>query len=356
MKYESGYSQDMRRKVKIYKLVTYLLISACVLLTVITAAVVQAVTYFSFTAVTEKALSLLAATETLAPSDVSYPLTMLDSGEVSDTAPELYAEPIVRSVDLSGNPLPGEIKIFNNETTYNPDVMQLLNAPYPDSLKISENAAPVLMSAGSELRQPLVLILHTHGTEAYYPIVRSESPTENIISVGAVMSDILNANGIPTLHCDIMHDKESFLNSYNRSKETILKYLDEYPSIKYIFDVHRDAVGDDVKIVTELGGGVGGAGVDVAQVMCVVGTDFKGGDHPKWLDNMNVAVKLQNMLNTAYPNIARPINMRSATFNEQYAPGSILLEIGSNGNTLTEAKRAAVLLANTISELIHTYS
>ena len=164
------------------------------------------------------------------------------------------------------------------------------------------------------------------------------------------MADILNNRGVAALHCDIMHDAESYLNSYNRSKETILKYLAEYPSILYVFDVHRDAVigadGETIKAVTTVDG------KQTAQVMSVVGSDYKGGNHPNWQNNLAVAVKLQSLLNDEYPNIARPINIRSATFNAQYAPGSLLLEIGSSGNTLPEAKRAAIITANKLADLI----
>lgn len=248
-------------------------------------------------------------------------------------------------MDLSRNPEPGQI-FLTNETAYNPDLTSLLYADYP----ITHSKPTFIKLGASNKNEPLVLILHTHATEAFYPLIRSNAKTENIMSIGALMADILNNRGVSTIHCDIMHDEESYLNSYNRSKETILKYLEEFPSIRYIFDVHRDAVidanGNTIKGVTMING------METAQVMTVVGSDYKGGDHPNWQNNLNIAVKLQNLLNSEYPNIARPINIRSATFNAQYAPGSLLLEIGSSGNTLTEAKRAAIITAEKIADLI----
>ena len=100
---------------------------------------------------------------------------------------------------------------------------------------------------------PLVLIVHTHGTEAYSDpaapwydpereVARSSDKNKNVVHIGRLMADILNENGISTIHCDVMHDAESYSGSYERSAETVKKYLSQYPSIKYIIDVHRDAV------------------------------------------------------------------------------------------------------------------
>ena len=118
-----------------------------------------------------------------------------------------------------------------------------------------------------------------------------------------------------------------------------------------MFDVHRDSIntsdGAVVRSLCTIGG------VETAQVMSVVGTDYKGGNHPSWTNNLTLAVKLQAKLKADYPSLCRPINLRCATFNEQYTDGSLLLEVGSAGNTLDEAKRAGILLASAIAGLIN---
>ena len=179
---------------------------------------------------------------------------------------------------------------------------------------------------------------------------RSTDISENIVAVGGVMAELLNEAGIPTIHCEIMHDLESYQNSYNYAADTIQKYLSQYPSIQYVFDVHRDAInrtgGDIVKPVSLIDGRV------AAQVMLLVGTNEKGADHPDWNENLTVAVNLQDRLTRSYANFARPINIRGASFNEQFTPGSLLIEIGSSGNTLSEAKYAAELLTYSIIDMI----
>jgi len=248
-------------------------------------------------------------------------------------------------MDLTLGAKPGEV-LLSDTTKLAPDVDAALAAPYPISDPVTD--------------APLVLIVHTHGTEAFAPegarwvpktaIFRSEDTAENIVAVGAVMAEVLNDAGIPTLHCEIMHDRESYQRSYTLAADTIQRYLAEHPSIRYVFDVHRDAIvrtnGDYVRPITSI------AGETSAQVMLLVGTDEKGADHPDWFDNFTVAAKLQTRLTAKYERFARPINIRGASFNEQSAPGSLLIEIGSAGNTLVEAKTAAKWLTYELAAMI----
>ncbi|MBQ8578928.1 MAG: stage II sporulation protein P [Clostridia bacterium] len=249
--------------------------------------------------------------------------------------------------------------LFSNQTSYTPDGVQLLSRAYP----IAAAAVEVeTASSGSNSAAPLVLILHTHGTEAYAPdgalsvrsdfSARSEDTAENVVSVGAVLAKTLSEAGISVLHCETMFDRESYTASYVSAAAYIKETVAAYPSIQYVFDVHRDALAasrdnaDILRPVTLIDGEV------CAQVMSVVGTDAAGADHPGWRDNLTVAVHLQNRLNEAYTAFARPINLRSATFNAQYAPGSILLEIGSSGNSVEEARSAAYYLGKVLAEMI----
>lgn len=251
--------------------------------------------------------------------------------------------------DLSQNPEKGEI-LLSNTTAYNIDIEKLSNAEYPVKTALSEHSE----------KNPLVLIVHTHGTEAYSPegatyissgdVHRSSDTAKNMIAVGEVMAEILNASGIPTLHCKIMHDLESYQRSYDLAADTIQKYLAEYPSIKYVFDVHRDAIvssdGSYIRPVTAVNGEV------TAQIMLLVGTNEKGADHPTWEQNFTVAAKLQRRLTEKYDRFARPINIRGASFNEQFTPGSLLIEVGSAANSLSEAKSAAKHLTYAIADMI----
>ncbi len=248
-----------------------------------------------------------------------------------------------------------------NETPYKPDINALLEKYKPVSaqnksittLKATTAAPPVVEP------EPLVLIIHTHGTEGYAApgatsysmgdLPRSTDINQNITAVGRSMRDAFVKNGIPALHCEIMHDKESYNSSYRNSLATILSYLAKYPSIKYVFDVHRDALlGDGVmtKCVCELDGTAS------AQVMFVVGSDAGGAKYPDWQKNLAFALSAQLLASERYPGLMRPISLRKASFNAQYAYRGLLIEVGSCANTLAEAKTAGAAIADVLSELI----
>jgi len=288
--------------------------------------------------------------------DKPYASTIYDNMYMSNNEKEITIPegeyPIVLS-DLSLFPADGQLLMIN-ETEYLPDLNKLLNAGYPIS-----GASEVFMPY-PENADPIVLILHTHGTEgfaeegkisySYDNLPRSSDTSKNIVSVGKRLSEILTSNGVPNLHCEIMHDKDSYVQSYDLARATIIEYTSKYPSIQYVLDIHRDAIfGENGEIIRS---SVETDKKSFAQIMLVVGTDENGAIHPNWESNLTVATKLQYLLNNKVKNIARPINLRSSSFNEQYTPGSLLIEIGTCGNTLTEALNSAEILGNSLSELI----
>lgn len=204
---------------------------------------------------------------------------------------------------------------------------------------------------------PTVLILHSHGTESYVP---TEDYTEssdyrtldvgyNVVSVGDRLVQVLEAGGVHVLHDRTMHDSPSYSDSYVNARESIADYLERYPSIRLVLDIHRDAVenasGDQMKFTVQTGDET------AAQLMLVVGTDAGGLTHPHWPDNMSLAVKLHAQLEKNCPGICRPISFRSQRFNQDLSPGALIVEIGAAGNTREEALLAAQKLGEAILDL-----
>lgn len=240
----------------------------------------------------------------------------------------------------------------NNETAYIPDIQ---------SLSAIGNKSPtcgeIYEKYGSDA--PVVLIVHTHGTESYSESedgytedesFRSENTNENVVAVGETMAEVLRKAGINVIHDVNMYDRESYRESYSRSYAGVQSALEKYPSISYVFDVHRDAIIKEdrtkicpVKTVD---------GQDVAQVMLVVGTDEGGAEHPSWQDNLSFALSVQSNLAKNADGVARAINLRSAAFNQALSKGSLLIEVGSCGNTLPQAKRGAILTSLAIARAI----
>lgn len=232
------------------------------------------------------------------------------------------------------------------------------------SINVDINAFAAMESSANgiaESEEPIVLIIHTHGTEAYseegvlgysdtYNIPRSYDVTKNVIHIGGIIASVLNENGVNTVQCDVMHDAESYMGAYSRSAETVSSYLKRYPSIKYVFDVHRDSVllEDKTKTrpVTIADGQV------AAQIMTVAGSNELGTYHPEWETNLRLAAKLQTKLNESHLGLARAICLRGSSYNQELSPYSLLFEVGSCGNTIKEAEVSARILAEKLAELI----
>ena len=205
-----------------------------------------------------------------------------------------------------------------------------------------------------------VLIIHTHGTESYVPegvfytdkgyYPRSDDKSENVVGIGDVFEEIFEEAGIRTLHCEIPIDKASYSKAYANAEKIIKEYIEEYPTIKYIFDIHRDSVdlstGEKVKAVTVVNGKT------AAQIMFVIGTDALNKDNKNWGDNFAFAIKLQFALNEKYREFVRPINLKQGDYNQYYAPLSLLIEVGCDGNTVEEAEYSAKLTAEQIVHIL----
>lgn len=236
---------------------------------------------------------------------------------------------------------------LNNETPYTPDMTAILHRP-----RAIGTYTELVAEYGADA--PIVLIIHTHGTEAYADCAdssyRTEDKSKNIVSIGKIISDKLNSAGITTIHSDKMFDADDFNMAYYNASLEIRRMLEEYPSIKYIIDVHRDSVELSDGTFYPLKASVNGE--IAAQLMFVVGTDHGGSGHTGWVDNLALAARIQASIATETPTLMRNVNLRSASFNQQYTSGSLILEVGSCGNTLEEAKISADIFAEAlISEI-----
>ena len=204
-------------------------------------------------------------------------------------------------------------------------------------------------------QEPAVLILHTHGTESYTK-AKGESYTEsssyrtldeghNMISVGDYLGAALESAGIGVIHDRSLHDYPSYNGSYASARKSIAAYLEEYPSIKLVLDLHRDASGDNKN---QLKTSAMVDGKPSAQLMIVVGTNGSGLSHPKWEENLSLALKLYAQLERTSPGICRYISLRAQRFNQDQHTGALIVEVGGAGNSRAEALTATSVLAKAI--------
>ena len=241
------------------------------------------------------------------------------------------------------NMSPGSDKIYiANKTVLEINPENILKREYPIEKAVKGNETPK------------VLIIHTHGTEAYIDTSteensRSKDRNNNVVRVGKELSDILNSYGIGVIHSKTMHDEISYVKAYENSKKEVLDYLKKYPTIEYVIDIHRDALGSKelpVKTFTNI------CGEPTAQLMFVMGTNAMGGDHPNYMDNLKVTMTLQDNANRLFPNLMRPMSIRPIIFNQNLAKGCMILEVGSDANTMSEALSAVRMFARVFAETI----
>ena len=219
-------------------------------------------------------------------------------------------------------------------------------------------SAPVNIALPEE--GPQVLIVHTHGTEAYTPDgadqyepsdnnTRTLDEGYNVIRVGDEIERVFTELGLSVVHDRTLYDYPKYKGAYDRSGAGIAAYLEQYPTVRVVLDIHRDAlVGEDgtvYKAVTTIDG------VKTAQVMLVLGSS-EGGEHPNWTENLALAVRIQQSMDRLYPTLARPMTLRTPRYNQHLTRGSLLVEVGCHGNTLQEALAGARLFARAAGQVL----
>ena len=201
--------------------------------------------------------------------------------------------------------------------------------------------------------------MHTHATESFEPYDseiydtrhtwRSTDNSENIVAAGEVMAQAIRSHGIEVLHDDTQHDYPSYNGSYERSAETVKEYLAKYPSIKVVLDVHRDAVQRDstlVKPVTQING------KKAAQMMIIASCDDGTMEMPNWGKNLRFAAGIQDAIESRWQGLTRPIFFCYRKYNQDLTTGSLLLELGSHGNTLEQVLTTAQLAGDAIGNYL----
>ena len=233
---------------------------------------------------------------------------------------------------------------IRNETAYWVDAAQIL----------AQGPGLTLPAEG-----PQILIIHTHASEAYTQAgldryspsdaARTEDTQFNVVRIGDELTEILSAAGLGVIHDRGIYDYPSYTGSYTRSGQAVEQILDSCPTIRVVLDIHRDALGSEgvvYKTMAEEEGSV------ASQVMLLVGTDESGLPHPGWRGNLALAMYLQNAVNSSYPTLMRPVALVPQRYNQQLAPGSLLIEVGSSGNTLREALAAIRLFGNAAGQAL----
>ncbi len=234
----------------------------------------------------------------------------------------------------------------NNRTDENIDIKKLLNTT-PEYKKITK-------------KEPYILVYHTHTTEGYELLdtgwysngydSRTKDCTKNMVRVGESLVEALEKAGYKVIHDKTIYDSK-YNGAYSRSWESVKKYLEKYPSIAITLDVHRDAIhydgGTRCKPTAEINGR------KAAQVMIISGCEGDGVvDFPDWKKNLTFALQLQNIAEEKFKGLMRPVFFCNRKYNMEATPCSLLLEFGTDANTLEEAVYSASLIGESIGKML----
>jgi len=259
--------------------------------------------------------------------------TIVESTYTNDTATNTY----------------GKVGVKNTTKTAKLNIQKTLNEEI--GLKIDKT-------------KPAVLIVHTHTTEGYEILdrnfyardytSRTSDTTKNVARVGLAIKESLESQGYKVIHDTTEHDT-SYNGSYDRSEKTIKKYLEKHPEIQVVLDVHRDAIqtddGTKIKPVNKING------KKSAQIMIITGCEEQGiENYPDWYENLKFTLKLQNACESKFQGLMRPVLFSARKYNMNLTPCSILVEVGSDANTLDEAVYAGKLFGLSLSDLLEKYT
>ena len=292
-----------------------------------------------------------------APDTQSYIITQNISGDSEDLS-------VFNSRDLQVEHMTFE---SNNGTDFLwlPMGGQVRNCTELDNDYVKEQMkAPTDIKIEAYSEQPQVLIMHTHACESYLTgdgdyqdeeyTCRTTDASQSVVAVGQKIAEKLAENGICVIHDGTLHDYPSYNGSYDRAEETITEILDTYPSIKAVFDIHRDGIvegdGTPVAAVQEINGR------KAAQVM-IISAASDGYYHvPNYLDNFHFACLLQQYMESENNGITRPILFEYCQYNQHLTTGSLLIEVGAQGNTLEQALYSGELIGESIAKALLTLS
>ncbi len=262
-------------------------------------------------------------------------------------------DPLTDGLQFLDNGIPPQTVHPTSESGYT-----VVNGVYIKNTSSHELDAGALsamdFSARPGAEGPQVLIIHSHGSEAYaMPPGQEYVPTGDyrtdddrcsVLRVGDEVASVLSAHGLSVLHDRTLHDVPSYNDSYSNSLAAMESYLADYPSITFILDIHRDAIadadGNQYKVISQ-------EEPRAAQVSLVMGNAYDG-----WQDNLKLALAVQSHITESYPTLMRPLSVRGYRYNQHLTRGAMLVEIGAAGNSMDEALLAARIFANGLAETI----
>lgn len=240
--------------------------------------------------------------------------------------------------------------LLNNFFAVDPSTTPLESQINYDSLMSRD------LSLTTDNSKPQILIYHTHSQEAFIDSVEGDV-NDTIVGVGNRLTEILtDTYGYNVIHhtqvYDMIDGELDRNRAYTLAAPDIQQILDENPSIEVVIDLHRDGV-DGHKFVKEIDG------KPTAQIMFFNGLSrtARNGEidylpNPYIEDNLAFSFQLQLKAAQHYPGWTRNIYLQSLRYNLHMRPKSLLIESGTQLNTVEEELNAMEVLADILNQVL----
>ena len=208
---------------------------------------------------------------------------------------------------------------------------------------------------------PVVLIYHTHAEEAYrqtrdyiYEETGEKSyktldKAKSVVALGELLKTALEERGFTVIHDETDVEPPEIKSAYTRS----LEVMEKYPDATVFIDLHRNTANikakkDDVVMVGKK---------RCARMFFVVGTGvgtYEGEYETAhdWQQNYALAKAVTERLRQIDPSFALDIRLKVGRFNQHVSPYCMLIELGHNANTFSDAENSIPYLADALASTL----
>ena len=218
----------------------------------------------------------------------------------------------------------------------------------PLSINKNNNSDEIFAIKEEKNISPLIYIYNTHQSEKYLSSNESYRPT--VMNVAQYLNEKFNESELPSIFenksiNNVLNENNwSYGSSYKVSRSYMEEAYKSSNTIKYFFDIHRDAGSHSYTTLCV-------SDKCYAKILFLIGLE-----NPNYLENQKYAEDLNKKLNEKVDGLSKGILQKqgkkvNGVYNQDLSPRVILIEIGGENNTMDEVYNTL----NVLSEVLIDY-
>ena len=200
--------------------------------------------------------------------------------------------------------------------------------------------------------EPIIYLYNTHQSEEYYvDLLMEHDIMPSVMTASYILREKLNNLKINTMVetnniKNILDDHGwNYTKSYEASRTLLEQAKINNPTLNVFIDLHRDSIPYENSTLQI-------NDTTYAKVLFVIGTDYENFEK-----NKEFALKISNAMNEKVPGISKGIlekggSENNGIYNQDFDPKTVLIEIGSSYNYITEVSKTIDVLAESIALVV----